>query len=103
MDIHEHRHGAVTVIQPQGALNQADADNLKQRLMTAMEKSLGRLVLDMSAVPFVDSRGLEVMVEANEELAHSGQVLKLCHLNETLREVLDVTGLNPHFEQFDEV
>src|SRR5690606_10506449 len=69
MDIHEHQHGAVTVLKPEGALSQGDADQLRQRLATALEKSLGRLVLDLSGVPFVDSQGLEVLVDTTEELA----------------------------------
>ncbi len=103
MDIHEHQHGAVTVMRPDGAVNQAEADMLKERLSIALERSLGRLVVDMSDVPFVDSRGLEVLVDVSEELAQSGQVLKLCQVNETLREVLDLTGVGSHFEQYDEV
>ncbi len=103
MEIHEHQHGAVTVLRPDGPLNQADAELFKERLAMVLARSLGRVVLDMSEVPFVDSRGLEVLVDASDELANSGQVLKLCHVNETLREVLDLTGMGSHFEQYDEV
>jgi len=101
MKITEQRQGAVVVLKPEGALVEADAAALKQRLTQAMGASLGRFVVDLSNVPFVDSRGLEVLVEVTEELGKSGQVLRLCAANKTVREVLeltDLTGLFDHFE-----
>ena len=60
------------------------------------------MYVDFSAVPFVDSRGLEVLVEANDTLAAGGRSLKLCAINETIREVLDLTGLANRFDHFDD-
>lgn len=81
----------------------SDADELKRRLIEAQRDSLGRLVLDAAAIPLVDSRGLEALVEVTEEMAQSGQALKVCAANETLRQVLDLTGLSPLFEHFEDV
>ncbi|MEE9211285.1 MAG: STAS domain-containing protein [Phycisphaeraceae bacterium] len=103
MEIHEQQHGAVTVLKPNGPLIQTDADQFKQRFNAALGQSLGRLVVDTSAVAFVDSRGLEVLVEATTDLAQSGQALRVCGTNETLREVLDLTGLAPLFEHYADV
>ncbi|MFN0011779.1 MAG: STAS domain-containing protein [Phycisphaerales bacterium] len=100
MQIEQNRQGAVTIIRPIGALVGPDADAFKAVLSEAMSKSLGRLVVDASAVPWADSRGLEVLVEASDELAHSGQMLKLCGAGETLREVLEITDLAAGFEHF---
>ena len=36
-------------------------------------------------------------------MSRSGQMLKLCAANKTLREVLTLTGLSPMFEHFDDV
>ncbi|MEX2544587.1 MAG: STAS domain-containing protein [Phycisphaeraceae bacterium] len=102
MQIDEERKGAVTVLRPTGPLTQADADQLKVRLEQVRGVSLGRLVLDVSAIPYVDSRGLEALVEVHDELARSGQSLKLCGVNETLREVLDLTELGSLFEQYED-
>jgi anti-anti-sigma factor len=103
MQIHEKKHGAVTVIRPQGPITGSDAEQLKTALLEGVNRSLGRLVLDASSVPYVDSRGLEVLLEVNEELARSGQSLKLCGLNEVVREVLELTDLASLFEHFADV
>ncbi|MFP4144447.1 MAG: STAS domain-containing protein [Phycisphaeraceae bacterium] len=103
MQIHEERKGAVTVLRPSGPVTHADAEDLRRCVSEAGAASLGRVVLDVADVPYVDSGGLEALVELNEELSRSGRSLKLCGLNETLREVLDLTELGPLFEHYDDL
>jgi anti-sigma B factor antagonist len=103
MEIQEQVKGAVRVLRPRGPLGQADAEQFKSRVMEVLQASLGRLVIDASAIPFVDSRGLEVLVELSEEMSEGGQALKLCGVNDTIREVLALTDLASMFEHYDEV
>ncbi len=102
MQINEQTQGAVTVLEPDGALSQDDAEQFKNKLTEVLAESSGRVVVDLTKVPFVDSRGLEVLVEANDTLAAGGRALKLCAINETIREILDLTGLGNRFDHFDD-
>ncbi len=103
MKLSEQKHGAVTVIRPEGPLVEEHAQTLKTNLLSAMNSSLGRVVIDMSAVPFVDSKGLESLVDLTEEMAKSGQALKLCAPSKTVREVLELTAVIAMFDHFDDV
>lgn len=103
MKIGEESCGNVTVLQPQGALVGADADELYAHLTKAVAGNSGGVVLDASAVAFVDSRGLEVLADTTEQLIRSGRTLKLACASATLREVLELTELASMFEQFDDV
>ncbi len=103
MKIAETKQGAVTVIKPSGPLTQADATEFKNTAMKALESNLGRILVDVSAIPFVDSMGLEALYDLTEEMTKSGQMLKLCAENKTLREVLNLTGMSAMFEHFDDV
>src|SRR5262245_10534480 len=103
MDIQEQRHGAVTVVKPGGPVLQADAVKFRQRVTDVMGRSLGRFVVDVSAVAYVDSAGLEVLVQAAEEMNQTGRALRLCHASETLREVLELTGVAELFEHYADV
>lgn len=103
MNIERHTHGAVTVLKPVGPVTEADADDLKIQLVDVGRVSLGRLVLDVSAIPFLDSRGLEVLHDFTEELSDSGRALKVCGLSDLLREVLELTDLVSSFECFEDV
>ena len=100
MRITEKRQGAVTVVKPEGPLVEREAAAFKQHMLRVLGGTLGRFVVDMSAVPYVDSKGLEAMVEVTEEMGKSGQALRLCAVNKTLREVLDLTDLASLFDHF---
>ena len=102
MKINEQLQGAVTVLRPEGPLIESDAALLKQRLLQTLAASLGRFVVDMSAIPYVDSKGLEAMLDVTEELSRGGQALRLCSANKTVREVLELTDLAAAFEHFED-
>ncbi len=103
MQIDESTHGAVTVLKPRGALGADEAPMLRQRALETFRKTLGRFVIDASDIPFVDSAGLETLVDVAREVSDSGQALKLCAETETLREILDLTDLSSTFEHYEEV
>lgn len=103
MEFSEQRHGAVSVIKPDGALTEADAPLFCSRMREAIEDSMGRLVLDASEIAYVDSAGIEALLEIGEKLGETGRVLKLTGVNETLREVFDLTQITGAFECFEDV
>jgi anti-sigma B factor antagonist len=103
MDIQQQSQGAVTVLKPIGPLVAGDAEMFRGRALEVSKAALGRLVLDASAMPYLDSRGIEVLLDVTDEMSASGRVLKLCAPNATVREVLDLTGAAESFEYFDDV
>lgn len=103
MQIEQQRQGAVTVVKPVGPLVGEDADQFRGAISEVMQASLGRFVVDASAVPFADSRGLEVLLEITDELASSGRALHLCGASDTLREVLDLVEMAAQFEYDSDV
>jgi len=103
MKLEEQLHGAVTVVRPEGPLIGDDAEHFKQRCLAVVQDSLGRCVIDASGVTYVDSRGLEVLVDINDRMFQTGQALRLCGANETVRLAMELTGLSPAFEYFVDV
>jgi anti-anti-sigma factor len=103
MKIEEQRQGAVTVLKPQGPLVEADLMDFTSALTLAANANLCRCVVDLSAVPFVDSKGLEALLDATDEMARGGRALKLCCVDKTVRQVLELTGLVNQFEHFEDV
>ena len=103
MKVQTQQRGAVTVVRPDGPLVAAEVDEFREKLDGEIRRNLGRVVLDVSAVPFVDSGALECLVDITGELARSGKALKLCGSTDTLQEVLELTGVASEFEQFADV
>ena len=102
MRIDEQVKGAVTFLRPDGAIAQNDSVAFRNALLHAAKRSMGRCVVDASAIPFMDSAALEALLDANDELGSAGRVLKLCGLNETVRECLELTGLAGRFDIYDD-
>lgn len=102
MEIQETRQGAVTVVKPMGPICQSDAAQFKSAVDDVRQRSLGRFVIDAGAVAYVDSPGLEALVELSEALLQAGQSLRLCGTNATVREALELTGLADLFEHFED-
>lgn len=102
MEIQVQRCGAVSVVRPIGPIKGTDADEVEATLTGAIRENLGRVVLDASAVPMIDSRGLGAMVTVSQELAQSGMPLKLSAMSETVRQVFELTGLACLFELYDD-
>ena len=63
----------------------------------------GDLVLDLKAVPFVDSVGLEYLLDLQERFAEKLGRVKLTNLNENVAKILEVTRLDSTFERFEDV
>jgi stage II sporulation protein AA (anti-sigma F factor antagonist) len=96
------QRGAVVIVRPMGPLTGADAEPFKGKVRELIRENLGRVVIDASALPYVDSGGLESLADVAADLAQSGKALKLCAANPTIRQVIELTGLAPQFEHFDD-
>jgi anti-sigma B factor antagonist len=103
MEIREQKYGAVTSLRPLGPVITDDAAALRNRLLDTHRQSLGRLVLDMGGVPYLDSAGLEALLDVTEALGRSGQALKLCGANDVIRESLELTEIADLFDYFGDV
>jgi anti-sigma B factor antagonist len=100
MKITEQQQGAVIVLKPEGPLIETAVEEFKQRVLRTLAGSMGRFIVDMTAVPYLDSAGLEALMDVSEELGKGGQTLRLCAANKTVREVLELTELAAHFDHF---
>ncbi|MEN0019583.1 MAG: STAS domain-containing protein [Planctomycetota bacterium] len=103
MAISVSKHGAVTVLTPDGPLVSDVAADFAAELRSATRETLGRVAVNCTSMTHVDSAGLESLVIAAEKLEESGQALKLCNVNSTVREVIDLTGTAGFFECFADI
>jgi anti-anti-sigma factor len=103
MKLTQQQYGAVTVLRPEGSMVEADVPDVARTLKSLLDSTLGRVVVDMSAVAFVDSASLETLLDISEDLTRGGRSLKLCALNKTIRQVLDLTAIDGHFDLYDDV
>lgn len=98
MKIDSSRQGNITTVKPHGLLAGSDVDFLQAELARIMIDGHEDVILDISAILFVDSRGLEVLLDAAEKLIQNGKTMRLAGPNHNLEEVLALTELAPLFK-----
>ena len=97
------RQGAVDVIRGGVPLNQEHAEHLHAALERCFEGGQPMIVLDMSAVQLVDSAGLEVLLETQENVELCGGAFKLAATTPLVDDILRVTGLRDKLDCFPNV
>ena len=73
-----------------GRLDTATAPELEAAIDGCVA-GIKELVLDCSALEYVSSAGLRVILKAQKMMNVQGK-MKLTHVNETIMEVFDITG-----------
>ena len=102
MELLTQQRGAVMIVRPMGPLTASEVEAFRAKVRELIRENLGRVVIDASALPYVDSGGLECLADVAAELAQGGKGLKLFSANQTIRQVIELTGLAPQFEHFDD-
>lgn len=86
--------GEVTVVTiNEEQLEVGNADDVKAALEQAIDNSR-KVVIDLSRVQFVDSRGCGVILSCLKRLAERGGDLRLCRVNKPVRTVFDLIRLH---------
>ena len=103
MKIEQSQQGTVLVLTPNGALVDADQKQLAEVLSKHIEKGNVKIIVDMNAVPFIDSEGLEMLLDNAELAAGSGGGLRIVNPSEIVRDILLATRLNTRIEVFGDL
>jgi len=103
MKLSKYRTGAIHVIRPGEAIVKEDVDELRFAFAETEADGRAQIVLDLSEVPFIDSAGLDLLLELQEICRSSGGSLKLGSPTEICREIFRLTDLMGQFDFCDTV
>jgi anti-sigma B factor antagonist len=90
--------GNTNVLSITDAITHAECAELKDLIMRAAASGAGRVAIDLSAVPFMDSAVLELLLEASKDCATRGGRLKLVAPSPNCQEILRLTDLRSRFD-----
>ena len=86
----EDRDGTC-IVTPSGRVDEATASEFTERLIAEAGGARGKLVLDLSGIAYMSSRGLRALTLAQREGTRAGSTLVLARPNETMREILAIS------------
>ncbi|MET8837880.1 STAS domain-containing protein [Micromonospora sp. NPDC004540] len=98
---HAETHADRTVVSLAGELDVSSADELRGLLSDTI-RATAVVAVDLSALTFIDSTALSVLIWAHQEAAHAGGSLTVHNPTGHVRRVLDVTGVLPLLGPDDE-
>ena len=87
----------VVVVGVDGQLIVGNRQELKQKVLDALEGGAKKFVIDFSRTDYIDSSGLGVLVSLSKKIREQGGDLRLAGLNEDLQTLFELTKLDTLF------
>jgi anti-sigma B factor antagonist len=103
MEHKTRQDGNVTVVELTGEIDVSCAPQLKDLLQGLIDEGKNQLLIDLTGVPFMDSTGLGIFINALKRSRQANGEIKLVNPQEGLRKVFSITQTDKVFSIFDSV
>lgn len=97
MEIHEERIGGACVVTAKGRLDGGASATFAERIGGLITSPNPKLLIDFAGVDFVTSAGLRAVLLLVKKVKAAGGTFALCSVQDSVREVLDITGFTGMF------
>lgn len=100
MELKQHEQDGIQVIKIlNDKIVHANAADFKTAMIEYIQQGMNRLLLDMSNVQFIDSRGLGVLISIHKSIGPGG-MLGVCAVNDKVCKVFELTRLDKIFNMY---
>ena len=94
MDITTRTQADVTLVRVAGNLDSNTSPQAQQALDALLAGGVRKVAIDCTALDYISSAGLRVLLGTVKRLGAAGGGLRLFGLNDTVREVFDISGFS---------
>jgi anti-sigma B factor antagonist len=102
MDVTERTVDAITLLDLTGKLTMGEATQLlKDKIESLVFQGRNKMIVNLAAVPYIDSGGLGQLVACYTTLAKAGGRLTLLNVSTKNHDLLSITKLVAVFDTFD--
>ncbi len=103
MRLRTQNYNDVTIVELQGELDGDLTEMLQNAITDIAPKHRVGIVLDLSAVVFIDSQGLELLLWVRDYCHQNKIQLRLAGLDENCTKIFEVTRLESGFDRYAEL
>jgi anti-sigma B factor antagonist len=104
MDISTTHYKRCDVVKINGRIDSYTAPNLEEVLKSLTEKGHYKIILDLSEVDFMSSKGWWVLIETQKAAKRYNRgELVLVNVQERIRESLSLVGMGSYFKVYDDI
>ncbi len=86
------RDGESATLILEGELDLASSEQVEEQLNELESARAKRIVIDLSALAFIDSTGLRTLIQADQRAREAGSELRLRPGDESIQRVFELTG-----------
>jgi anti-sigma B factor antagonist len=102
MQIDERIVDDVTVLDLKGKMTLGEGDELlKDKINSLVSQGHKKILLNLEAVPYIDSAGLGEIVRTYTSISRQGGKLKLLNVSKRIQDLLVITKLITIFDSYD--
>jgi anti-sigma B factor antagonist len=102
MQIEERVVNDVTILDLKGKMTLGEGDELlKDKVNSLVSQGHKKVVLNLEAVPYIDSAGLGEIVRSYTTITRQGGKLKLLNVSKRIQDLLVITKLMTIFDSYE--
>src|SRR4051795_11872462 len=101
LDMSAKEEGDLTVLSLTGELDISSAGRVEKEIARAEERQPGALILDLSALEFMDSTGLRIVVSADARARERGGRFAVVRGPDAVQRIFRITRLDERLEILD--
>jgi len=99
--IKRREEGDVVVLEVSGkVMGGPDSDTFKKLITGLIDEGVKKVLVDLSAVPWMNSSGVGILISAYTSMRNAGARVKFLNINERVKSILMVTKLLTVFESY---
>jgi anti-anti-sigma factor len=103
MKIKHQEYNNITVVELQGEFIEEFCKIFQDQMSELVNADVAGIVLDMSKVPFIDSKGLEQLLWLRDYCHESKSQLKLAGLDDNITKILEITRIDSKLDRYEEL
>jgi len=84
--------GSTTIISPQGDVDLSKSGDLRSAIHPILATRPHRIIIDLGAVPYMDSSGIATLIEALQIAKQSDIFFVLCCLTSGVQSIIELTS-----------
>lgn len=102
MRLRVFKQGAIVVLAPEEPIMGEAVAEFSDKVDEVLAEGENKIIVDIGTVPFIDSAGLEMLLDALSKARQAGGKVKVANPNAICADILRVTRLSNFLEVYEE-
>ncbi len=100
MEIQTRDTNGIKVIDLIGKLDTNTAPDAEKHLSELIKEGVKKILVNLEKLDYISSAGLRVLLSTTKQLQKTGGMMRICNLNEVVKEIFDISGFSSIFNVF---